>query len=189
MPSPTATAVPTEELAPTVTHTPSPTATTAEPTAEPTPTATPTPTSTATQPPALEGTSLTAEKTATGFWTESPEAELAGVEGQVCVLNNGGQATLDLTIFDIVQIKTGSDPFSDYVSNHVDLGTKPILQPGESHCYSYTITFVPREDVQYRNVARVTILNHSGWLPGSAHCPGEEPCPFGPEPKADFYLP
>jgi hypothetical protein len=51
------------------------------------------------------------------------------------------------------------------------------------------VTFSPVAGATYRNAAQVTITNHAGWLPGGKNCPGSAPCPFGPNPKADFSLP
>jgi len=185
-PTPTSAYTPTAEF--TDTPTPTPTSTpTPEPTDTPTPTYTPIPI--ATPEPATVGTSLVVTITAEGFWTDDPDLEPAGVEGEICVYNNGGAPTENLALLDVIQVMTGADPFSDYLATPLDLSEKPVLDPGEIHCFPYVITFLPLEGATYRNVARVTITNHSGWLPGSAHCPGPEPCAFGPEPKADFALP
>jgi hypothetical protein len=90
-----------------------------------------------------------------------------------------------------VQYKSSSGQFQDYVSNAVDVSEKPVIEPDESYCYAYDIPFEPinEDKVKYRNSVSVTILNHSGWLPGSNHCEGPDPCPFGPDPKDDFSLP
>ena len=53
------------------------------------------------------------------------------------------------------------------------------LAPGETKAYDYKVVFTPVVDALYRNVAHITITNHSGHL-GT---------PFGPDPKADFRLP
>jgi hypothetical protein len=110
------------------------------------------------------------------------------VDGQICVTNGGG-ATENLQIVDVVQYKLGSGKFEDYVSGVVDLSARPVLAPGESYCYPYSVSFTPVAGATYRNVARITITNHSGWLPGGNNCPGPDRCPFGPDPKADFSLP
>ena len=41
---------------------------------------------------------------------------------------------------------------------------------------------------KYKLVSSVTITNHSGYLPGSPHCKGPDPCPFGPGPGVDFIV-
>ncbi|MFQ3664224.1 MAG: hypothetical protein SNJ69_17750, partial [Chloroflexaceae bacterium] len=87
------------------------------------------------------------------------------------------------------QYKTGAGQFQDYVSSTVDVSARPVLGAGESYCYPYEVTFTPVTGATYRNVARVTITNHSGWLPGGRNCPGPASCPFGPEPREDFSLP
>ena len=109
------------------------------------------------------------------------------VDGQICVTNGGG-ATENLQIVDVVQYKLDSGKFEDYVAGVVDLSAKPVLAPGESYCYPYSVSFTPVAGATYRNVARITITNHSGWLPGGNNCPGPDRCPFGPDPKADFSL-
>lgn len=110
--------------------------------------------------------------------TLSSETETTGVRGEVCVTNGGEVATENLAIEDVVQVKT-KGPFTDYETQSVDVSPRPVLEPGENHCYPYEVTFEPVEGAKYRNLARVTITNHSGYL-------GE---PFGPEVKADFSLP
>ncbi len=100
------------------------------------------------------------------------------VRGEVCAANEGERATEGLTIFLVVQYKTGSGQFQDLVSAPVSTASKPVLGPGESWCYPYEVTFAPVEGAVYRAKSVVTITNHSGYL-------GE---PFGPETKADFSL-
>jgi hypothetical protein len=110
------------------------------------------------------------------------EHESAGVRGTICVTNTGEVATEGLAITDVVEYKKppAVTDFTPFLTVTVDVSEKPVLGPGESHCYDYEIPFTPLEGVaQYRNHAIVTITNHSGHL-------GE---PFGPEPKAGFSLP
>lgn len=140
-------------------------------------------------PPSQPPTSLEADKTAEGFWETSEVGDRFGARGQVCVANVGDTPTEDLAILDVVQIKIGSTKFADYAAVPLDLSVHPVLSPGESYCYPYEIEFLPVEKAKYRNLARVTITNHAGWLPGDPHCPGTDPCPFGPEPVAGFKLP
>jgi hypothetical protein len=107
-----------------------------------------------------------------------------GAAGQVCVTNGGDVATEGLAILDVVQIKTGGGQFADYVSSAIDVSAAPVLAPGASHCYPYEVTFTPVSGALYKNAARVTITNHSGWL-GIATGPGAN----GGGVKADFALP
>ena len=125
----------------------------------------------------FRGDSAASEYTVTV--TKDGGTDAASVEGEVCVTNGGERPTENLKIVDTVQYKTGSGQFQDYVSVSVNPSAKPVLEPGESYCYPYTVAFAPVPDAQYRNAAKVTITNHSGHL-------GEE---FGPEPKAPFSLP
>jgi len=142
-------------------------------------------------PPGQAGTTLSAEKTAVGFAEEIDGEIIYGVRGEICVSNGGERATEGLTIIDTVQVKAGAGGFEDYYSETVDVSIKPILEPGEGYCYPYEISFDPpvAEKTGFRNTAKVTIANHSGWLPGGNHCEGPDPCYFGPTPKIGFELP
>lgn len=101
------------------------------------------------------------------------------VDGSVCVTNAGAVNTENLAIVDEVEYKTGSGQYQTLLEQAVDISAKPVLAPGESYCYPYSIGFTPVPGANYRNTAHVTITNHSGHL-------GEA---FGPEPKAGFSLP
>ena len=141
-------------------------------------------------PPGQAGTSIEAQKTAQAFWVSvAPGSLLVRVVGEVCVANIGERATEGLLIVDQIQYKTGSGEFQDLAEAVQLIAPAMPIEPGRNACYPYEIQFTPVEGAQYRNVAHVTITNHSGWLPGGSHCPGPDPCPFGPEPKADFTLP
>lgn len=141
------------------------------------------------QPGGQAGTTLMTGKTAEGFSECRGGVEVFGVRGAITVTNGGDRPTEGLSIVDVIQIKTGSEQYRDYVSTVIDLGTHSVLAPGETWSYAYTIYFTPVEGALYRNVANITILNHSGWLPGGRNCTGPEPCAFGPSPKASFTLP
>ncbi|NUQ21376.1 MAG: hypothetical protein HOQ09_10495, partial [Gemmatimonadaceae bacterium] len=107
-----------------------------------------------------------------------------GVRGTVCVTNGGSVATQGLAITDVVQTKTGAGPYQDYVSSPVSVLAKPVLAAGETYCYPYEIPFTPQPGAQYRNTARVTITNHSGYI-GQPFGPGSN----GDGVKADFTVP
>jgi hypothetical protein len=128
-------------------------------------------------PPPHAGTSLEADKTATGFYEDGEY----GVRGDICVSNVGERTTQGLAIVDQVQFKVPShDGFQDLEGASVEIAVLTELDPGEDECYSYEIEFASVEEAKaYRNVARVTITNHSGHI-------GEA---FGPAPKASFSLP
>jgi len=115
---------------------------------------------------------------------EGTRYSATGVRGNVCVTNGGSVATQGLAITDVVQTKTGSGQFQDYVSKSVDVLSKPVLAAGESYCYPYEIAFAPQAGAQYRNTARVTITNHSGYI-GQPFGPGSN----GDGVKADFAIP
>ena len=135
------------------------------------------------------GTSISAEVTAVGF--KDTAVNLAWVNGQVCVKNGGELPTEGLAILDTVQYKSGSGRFQNYFWLPVSVAKKAVLAAGEEYCYPYEFFFEPldNENAQYRNAVAVTILNHSGWLPGGPHCDISEFCPFGPTEKIEFFLP
>ncbi|HEX9386593.1 MAG TPA: hypothetical protein VF918_09770 [Anaerolineales bacterium] len=47
---------------------------------------------------------------------------------------------------------------------NVSVAVNPVLDPGESQCYPYLITFDPTGFTQFRNSATIAITNHSGHL-------------------------
>jgi hypothetical protein len=103
------------------------------------------------------------------------------VTGQVCVTNGGDEATVDLAIQVRLLYQTGGGPYQELVGwQTVDVSSKPVLGPGESYCYPYTISFTPVAGASYKVDSKITITNHSGHL-------GKE---FGPSPDSDsFKLP
>ncbi len=121
--------------------------------------------------------------------TKDNGTDTFSVDGQICVTNGGAASTENLSILDVVQYKIGAGQFQDLTSSPVDLSAKPVLGPGESYCYPYTVGFTPVSGATYRNEADITITNHSGHQPGDQNCPGPALCPFGPDPRADFSLP
>lgn len=177
------------------------------------------PTNVGKPPTSQAGTTLSAEKTAEGYWyeeygwsvkktvapnrwdlfsgdsgtseygikiTKTPKVKGGpGVKGTIYVYNGGDVATEGLKIEDVVQYKIGSGKFTDWKTCEVDISEKEVLRPMEGHYYKYDCKFDPVPGATaYRNTARVTITNHSGYL--------DEP--FGPAfggegVKADFTLP
>jgi len=152
---------------------------------------TPTPTLTPTETPNTHmGTRLAVVITAIGFSEISDETIVNGVRGQVCVQNEGKETTQGLEIKDIVQIENEEESFEDFQNKLIDVSQHPALASGESYCYPYEITFLPREGAaNYRNTAIVTIINYFDWMPGNINCPDSMPCPFGPIVNTDFELP
>lgn len=130
-------------------------------------------------------TSLETLITAEGFI----EQETTGVRGQICVTNTSKYPTENLSIVNSVQVigqKQGN-----YISTTVDLSQKPVIDPGESHCYPYKAAFdvIAEKDVKYKSLASVTITNYVEMLPGTDHCPGADLCSFGPTAMTDFSIP
>jgi hypothetical protein len=114
--------------------------------------------------------------------TKTLDSEIVKVSGDVCVENVGSEPTENLTIVDRLQVDTGSGfvPGEFLLSVPLDLSANPVLDPGESHCYAYSIPFTPVAGaVAYRNNAAITITNDPRH-PGRA---------FGPNEKVDFTLP
>ena len=104
------------------------------------------------------------------------------VTGQVCVTNGGERATTDLKIQVQLLYQTGGGPYQTWVDwQPVDVSSNPVLDPGETGCYPYTISFTPAPgDPSYKVDSQITITNHSGHL--------EEE--FGPSPDSpSFKLP
>jgi hypothetical protein len=106
------------------------------------------------------------------------------ISGEVHVTNGGGVATENLAITIELLIQDPDTPggFVSITTAPVDVSSNPVLDPGETGEYSYTIT-IPSGYVipgaTYKITAHVTITNHSGWL-GT---------PFGPHPSATTTLP
>ena len=149
-------------------------------------TATPTPTTT---PPGQAGTTLQAYKTADSRWKADAIGEVMIVYGRICVMNGGERTTEGLIIFDQVEIKPRRQAWQPLAGATLLINPPEQIPPGEVRCYEYEIEASYQAQAAYRNSARVTILNHSGWLPGGNHCPGPQPCPFGPEVRDDFEPP
>ncbi len=107
---------------------------------------------------------------------------------ETCVKNTGDLPTAGLAIDLLLQAKAGGGTFQDLDHFKVTVDARPELKPQEQFCYSTAFTALLDRQTEYRLVSRVTIDNHSGWLPPSNHCPGPEVCPFGPQPKAALPL-
>jgi len=112
--------------------------------------------------------------------TKDAGATVYGVSGQISVTNGGAVTTENLTIVDQVEYKIGTGQFIDLPGASITFYPAQ-LSPGETGVYNYEILFTPVQDAIYRNVAHITITNHSGndTIFGT---------PFGPDPKADFSL-
>jgi hypothetical protein len=103
------------------------------------------------------------------------------INGTVYVTNGGDVATENLAI--TIELRDGFPPPNDLIATaSVDVSSNPVLDPGETGVYPYTIT-IPSGYVHpggtYKITANVTITNHSGHLNE----------PFGPSPSADTILP
>ena len=93
------------------------------------------------------------------------------ITGEVCVNNGGAVSTENLTI----KVSVTMPPSSTVIaSTNVSVSSQPVIDPGVTACYGYTINIpniVP--GATYKVTADVTITNHSGHLD----------TPFGPSPS------
>lgn len=140
-------------------------------------------------PPGQSGTSLQAYKTAQTRWQENAAGQTFLVFGQICVMNGGEHATQGLTLFDQVEIKPRGEVWQPLPGANLLIAPEKPLEAGEVACFAYEIQLPYLPATTYRNTVQVTILNHSGWLPGGQNCPGAQPCPFGPRPRAEVEPP
>ncbi|MGB9801055.1 MAG: hypothetical protein ACPLUL_13270, partial [Thermanaerothrix sp.] len=153
-----------------------------------TPTLTATPTASLT-PQAQAGTTISGTKSAKTRWSNGLPGDTFIVFGQICVTNGGERTTEGLRIVDQVESKPKQQEWQSLVNTRLELTPAEQLAPGETRCFDYELAVPWLEDTAYRNTATVTILNHSGWLPGGNHCPGPEPCPFGFTTRTEFEPP
>ncbi len=110
--------------------------------------------------------------------TKSSGTDELWVDGEVCVENVSLTPTENLLVVDRLQALVGDEVIT-LASVPLDMSLNPVLDPGESQCYPYSIPFEPVAGATYRNNARVTVTN-------DPRNPGEE---MGPNEKVDFTLP
>lgn len=122
----------------------------------------------------VSGTTLSATKTldicvrTDGLWQYS---------GEILVWNSGAVNTQGFKIFDHLQTKVGSNPWVDQFSQTIGVGEVIPAGTNELTATSFPYNFVGEPLTgDIRNVADVTITNHSGKLG----------IPFGPSPKATY---
>lgn len=130
-------------------------------------------------------TTIEARMTTEGF----RETDAIGVGGQICVENTGASPTKNLSVVNSVQVY--GETTVSYISSTLDLSKNPVIDPGNTNCYPFELTFEPDlvQTVRYRLTTAITITNHSGLIAGTVDCPGAKPCPFGPEITTDIILP
>ncbi|MCX6058564.1 MAG: response regulator transcription factor [Chloroflexi bacterium] len=135
--------------------------------------------------PVKGSTSLEMLITAEGF----VEEDITGVRGQICVTNIGEYPTEKLSI--VNSVETLDQNQNNVVSTTLNLDEKPVLSPSESHCYPYKVPFEAdsEKEVKYKSLASITITNYLDLEPGTEHCPGTDPCSFGPNGMANFTIP
>jgi hypothetical protein len=99
--------------------------------------------------------------------------------GVIAVWNEGAVATQGLAIYDCIQNKTGAGQFQNAYCQNVDTGGQQIPAGttfGTAVIFHYSFDAAPLAG-DIRNVANVTITNHSGQPAGT---------PFGPSPKSTW---
>lgn len=126
--------------------------------------------------PPQNGTTLAAVKTldicdaGSGYWIYS---------GEVAVWNQGAVDTQGFAIQDCIQNKEGAGKFLDVFCNDLTVTEIPAGTTQETALtFSYSFLSAALSG-DIRNIARCTILNHSGHIT-------DPPTPFGPEPKATW---
>lgn len=130
-------------------------------------------------------TTVEARMRAEGF----RETEVSGLRGDICIENAGAYPTENLSVVNTVQAYSESTVRS--FSSTVDLSQNPVIDPGNTSCYPYELTFESDlgQFVQYRMTTSITVTNHIGLSAGSVNCRGSRLCPFGPEIITDLILP
>lgn len=157
---------------------------------EPTPSETAQPTITPTPTPNFQaGASLEADITAQTRWKEDAAGQAFTVFGEVCASNAGDLPTIGLSIFIQAEINPKQTDWQPLPGASLLIDPEQPLPRGETACFMYEIELAYQPDTAYRNSAWVSILNQSGWLPGSENCPGDQPCRFGPQPRVDVEPP
>ncbi len=112
--------------------------------------------------------------------SQSTAKLLAGVKGNVRVVNGGGADTQGLTIKVVVLAQARWGGFKVVKSQAVDVSSRPAIASHTQASYGYAINFPPVPGARaYKATAYVTITNHSGHL-GRA---------FGPSPSNGFKPP
>ena len=105
-----------------------------------------------------QGSSGTFNFVVTATRSEAISSESFGVVGQVCVTNTGPVATQGLRITDELYEFNGG-VITGIESFEIDVSENPQLDPGESHCYSYSIemseSFALNPASTYKNAAYV----------------------------------
>jgi hypothetical protein len=100
--------------------------------------------------------------------TKDAGTQNAYIDGEICVTNGGAEGTQNLTI--VGELRDGVPPPNDLITTFgVDVSAQPVLDPGETYCYPYSIT-IPFAFVHaggpYKITANTTITNHAPGVTG-----------------------
>lgn len=92
----------------------------------------------------------------------------AYIDGEVCVTNGGAEATQNLQI--VGELRNGIPPPNDLVTTFpISVSDKPVLDPGETHCYPYSVD-IPADRIHagapFKITANTTITNHAPGVTG-----------------------
>ena len=125
-------------------------------------------------------------KSATSNYTVAVTKALASeriwVDGEVCVKNESDGPTEGLQIADRIRVQKPDGNYATLEKGLLDTSAKPVLDPGESHCYGYSFDITPVAGaLEYRNIATATVTNDP-----RATTPDER---FGPTTYAIFTMP
>lgn len=114
------------------------------------------------------------------------------ISGSISVQNGGEVPTEGLVVADYLEVKSGctSGGFVFFQGPFiVDISSNPVLDANETGIYNYEFVVANVDPTcHYRNVANITIINHSGWTQNCpANCPGGGFCPFGTQVRSDGF--
>ena len=87
-------------------------------------------------------------------------SDQSNVSGEACLTNSGLSPTEGLTVASTVEYREeGRGKWLELAFGPVDVAANPVLDPGESHCYPYSLAFAPVPNASYQAllVASATI--------------------------------
>jgi len=121
------------------------------------------------------GQSATINYIVTATRSVEGSSEFFGVTGQVCVTNNGPDATQNLSVTD--QLQYWNDAAGEWQNfgsaAAVDVSAHPVLAAFSTFCYPYKISvdpaLVPASKLGYRNTAQISISNFMAGYEEYAH--------------------
>ena len=104
------------------------------------------------------GATATFNYTLTASRTVADSVTAAGVRGQICVKNLGNAPSQGMVVGDIVEART-TGAWNVIATENVDISGNPVVDPGETACFDYDVSFTPVPGATYRNQGTVTWTN------------------------------